>query len=224
MVNDSLLVLGGIFKMLETKEKILHAALYLFAQDGYEAVSVSAIAGELGMTKGALYKHYKSKQDIFNKIVERIYQIDYEQARKFAVPEEVFEKTPLPYHNTSIENVNAFIKEQFYFWTQDEFACNFRKMVTLEQYRNHDMADMHQKCFSSGPIDYIENLFREMIKQGILHKSNPKQLALEFYSPYYLLLSIYDAATNKEEVTNLFMEHIKYFMQKNIVKIRKDEE
>ena len=33
--------------------------------DGYEAVCVSTIAGELGMTKGALYKHYKNKRDIF---------------------------------------------------------------------------------------------------------------------------------------------------------------
>ena len=43
---------------MNTKENILQVALTLFARDGYEAVSVSMIAGELGMTKGALYKHY----------------------------------------------------------------------------------------------------------------------------------------------------------------------
>ena len=47
--------------MTDTKEQILMTALHLFAQDGYEAVSVSRIAGALGMTKGALYKHYKNK-------------------------------------------------------------------------------------------------------------------------------------------------------------------
>ena len=36
--------------MIDTKEKILLTALRLFARDGYEAVSVSTIAGELGMT------------------------------------------------------------------------------------------------------------------------------------------------------------------------------
>ena len=50
--------------MTNTKEKILIIALRLFAIHGYEAVSVSQIAGELGMTKGALYKHYKNKRDI----------------------------------------------------------------------------------------------------------------------------------------------------------------
>ncbi len=61
--------------MSSTKEKILVTALKLFAQDGYEAVSVSKIAGELGMTKGALYKHYKNKRDIFEKIFEQISQL-----------------------------------------------------------------------------------------------------------------------------------------------------
>ena len=46
--------------MGDTKEAILTTALQLFASDGYEAVSVSQIAGALGMTKGALYKHYKN--------------------------------------------------------------------------------------------------------------------------------------------------------------------
>ncbi|MBR0281428.1 MAG: helix-turn-helix transcriptional regulator, partial [Oscillibacter sp.] len=42
--------------MGDTKERILLTALHLFAKDGYKAVSVSAIAGELGITKGALYR------------------------------------------------------------------------------------------------------------------------------------------------------------------------
>ena len=44
--------------MRNRKEEILTVALHLFARDGYEAVSVSQIAGELDMTKGALYRHY----------------------------------------------------------------------------------------------------------------------------------------------------------------------
>ena len=50
--------------MKNTKEKILETALELFAAKGYEAVSVSDIAGKLGMTKGALYKHYTNKQHL----------------------------------------------------------------------------------------------------------------------------------------------------------------
>jgi AcrR family transcriptional regulator len=67
----------GRWKLItSTKENILYTALRLFARNGYEATSVSDIAGELGMTKGALYKHYKNKRDIFDSIFERMYQED----------------------------------------------------------------------------------------------------------------------------------------------------
>ena len=40
------------------------------------------IAAELGVTKAALYKHYKSKQEILESIVERMNQMDAERAKK----------------------------------------------------------------------------------------------------------------------------------------------
>jgi AcrR family transcriptional regulator len=202
--------------MSNTKENILHTALRLFARDGYEAVSVNAIAGALGMTKGALYKHYKSKRDIFDHIVKRIYQIDYESAVKYEVPEETFDKSPLPYRNTSANKIKDFIKAQFDFWVEDEFACNFRKMLTLEQYRNPEMSDLYQKCLASGPVSYMEDLCRELIERGACNKRNPKQLALELYAPFYLLLSMADVSPDKEEVATLLDAHIESFMRENI--------
>ncbi|SDE57723.1 DNA-binding transcriptional regulator, AcrR family [Fontibacillus panacisegetis] len=201
--------------MADTKENILHTALHLFARDGYEAVSVSAIAGELGMTKGALYKHYKNKKDIFDNIVERIYQIDIERAKKYEVPEETFDKSPSTYRNTTVDKIKVFIEAQFRFWTEDEFASNFRKMLTLEQYRNPEIMELYQKCLVSGPVSYMEDLFRELIEQGIWNKSSPKQLALEFYAPFYLLVSMSDTMPDKKEAAKLLAAHIEWSIEKN---------
>ncbi len=63
-----------------TKERILRIALELFAQNGYLGTSMNDIAGQLGFTKAALYKHYASKQEILDKIVERMNKMDYERA------------------------------------------------------------------------------------------------------------------------------------------------
>ncbi|PKL03749.1 MAG: TetR/AcrR family transcriptional regulator [Synergistetes bacterium HGW-Synergistetes-1] len=208
--------------MADTKENILHTALRLFARDGYEAASVSDIAGELGITKGALYKHYKNKQDIFNSIVERMYQIDAERAKKFEVPEETFDRSPEAYRNTDMDKITAFIEAQFHFLTEDEFARNFRKMLILEQYRNPEIAELYQKCLVSGPVSYIEDLFREMMERGIWDKSDPKQLALEFYAPFYLLLSISDASPENKEPAKLLTVHIERFIEKNPA-LRKDK-
>nr|WP_092069292.1 TetR/AcrR family transcriptional regulator [Dendrosporobacter quercicolus]NSL47422.1 TetR/AcrR family transcriptional regulator [Dendrosporobacter quercicolus DSM 1736]SDL88776.1 transcriptional regulator, TetR family [Dendrosporobacter quercicolus] len=201
--------------MADTKENILHTALRLFARDGYEAVSVSVIAGKLGMTKGALYKHYKNKRDIFDNIVERIYQIDVERAKVYEVPEEIFDKSPSAYRNTAVDKIKVFIEAQFRFWTEDEFSSNFRKMLTLEQYRNPEIMELYQKCLVSGPVSYMEDLFREMMEQGIWNQTNPKQLALEFYAPFYLLVSISDSMPDKKEAAKLLAAHIERFIEKN---------
>ena len=94
--------------MADTKEKILHTALRLFARNGYEAASVSDIAGELGITKGALYRHYKNKQDIFNSIVERMYQVDAERAKKYEVPEETFAQSPYAYSQVAMDKIKIY--------------------------------------------------------------------------------------------------------------------
>lgn len=47
----------------DTKERIVDVALGLFAQSGYLGTSMSDIAKQLGITKGALYKHYTGKQE-----------------------------------------------------------------------------------------------------------------------------------------------------------------
>ena len=65
---------------MTTKQKILKAALTLFAEKGYSAVYVGEIADAVGIKAPSLYKHYKSKQDIFNSCVE-VFSDRMEQVR-----------------------------------------------------------------------------------------------------------------------------------------------
>ena len=199
--------------MSDTKEKILLTALRLFARDGYEAVSVSAIAGELGMTKGALYKHYKNKRDIFDHIVARMFQVDAERSRQYEVPEEQFDRSPSAYEQVTMENIRRFTLAQFVFWTEDEFASNFRRMLTLEQYRSAEMAELYSSCLVAGPVAYMEDIFREMISSGILNDADPKQLALEFFAPLYLLINMWDQAKDRTALAAMLDCHITGFMQ-----------
>ena len=173
------------------KEEILIMALHLFASDGYEAVSVSQIAGELDMTKGALYRHYKSKRDIFDCIVQRMEQQDSEQARQNEVPEESIEKVPEEYQNVSVEDFVGYSKSMFEYWTEDDFASSFRKMLTLEQFRNEEMQNLYQQYLVSGPAEYVKDLFKNM------EIKNPEEEAVKFYANMFFYYSVYDGATDK---------------------------
>lgn len=55
----------------QTKEGILKAAEHLFAVQGYEATSVSMICDAAGVSKGAFYHHYKTKQSVFLELMQR---------------------------------------------------------------------------------------------------------------------------------------------------------
>lgn len=58
----------------QTVERILDAARRLFLEKGYEATTIQDIVDELGgLTKGAVYHHFKSKADIMNALVDRLF-------------------------------------------------------------------------------------------------------------------------------------------------------
>ena len=173
------------------KEEILIVALHLFARDGYEAVSVSQIAGELDMTKGALYRHYKSKRDIFDCIVHRMEQQDGERARENEVPEESIEKTPEEYQNVSLYDFVEYSKSMYEYWTEDDFASSFRKMLTIEQFRSEEMQNLYQQYLVSGPAEYVKDLFKNM------EIKNPEETAVKFYANMFFYYSVYDGATDK---------------------------
>ena len=193
--------------MSNRKEEILIAALNLFARDGYDAVSVSQIAGELDMTKGALYRHYKSKRDIFDSIVKRMEQQDSEQARENEVPEESIEKTPEEYQNVSFDDFVEYSKSMFEYWTEDDFASSFRKMLTIEQFRSEEMQKLYQQYLVAGPASYVKALFESI---GIV---NAKDKAARFYAVMHFYYSLYDGAADKEKVKVEFVSAIKSLVQ-----------
>ncbi len=193
--------------MSNRKEEILIVALHLFARDGYEAVSVSQIAGELDMTKGALYRHYKSKRDIFDCIVQRMEQQDGEQASAYDMPEEEKEKMPEQYENVSMDDLVEYSKSMYEYWTEDDFASSFRKMLTIEQFRSKEMQNLYQQYLVAGPASYVKDLFDSM---GF---TNAKDQAVRFYAVIHFYYSLYDGAEDKENVKDEFVSAIKSLVQ-----------
>ena len=188
--------------MGDTKERILLTSLGLFARKGYEATSVSDIAGALGITKGALYRHFASKRAVFDEILRRMERGDADQARSHDLPEGTPEADGAAYETASAADVVAFSKAMFRYWTEDPFAAPFRRMLTLEQYRSPEMAALFQQYLAAGPMGYVADLFRA---RGL---SDPERRAAAFYGPMFLLYSVYDGAEDKGAVTSLLDEHL----------------
>lgn len=181
--------------MADTKERILTAALRLFSEKGYEAVSVQDIAVEIGITKGALYRHYKNKRDIFASILKRMECRDAAQAMEHGLPECSLAEMPETYRSASPDRIIAFSKAMFRYWTEDSFASRFRKMLMLEQFRDPEMGMLFQQYLVSGPVGYLTDLFSGM------NQAHPRDAAVSLYAPMFLMYSMFDNADDPAEVT-----------------------
>ena len=92
-------------------------------------------------------------------------------------------------------------------WTEEEFSNCFRKMLMLEQYRDETMAALFQKYLVSGPVSYMETIFKGLTGK----KRTQGKLALDFYGPIFLMYSLYDAADEKEEIIKMLELHVEHF-------------
>lgn len=193
-----------------TKERILETALALFARSGYLGTSMSDIADQLGITKAALYKHYAGKQEILDRIIQRMRRMDYERAEAYDMPETEPDGFAEAYLYTPLERIHAYSVAQFDHWTKEPFSANFRKMLTLEQYRDPAMAQLYHDYLATGPTQYMAAIFRKLTDSD----EAAMQLALEFYGPMYLLYSVYDGAADKSAVAPLLDAHIDRFIRR----------
>ncbi len=194
----------------DTKERILETALELFAQSGYLGTSMNDIAKQLGITKAALYKHYTGKREILDSIVERMNKMDYERAEEYEMPETEPDGFAEAYMHTPVGKIRAYSMAQFDHWTKEPFSSNFRKMLTLEQYRDPKLERLYQGYLATGPVEYMAAIFRKFTGSD----EDAMQLALEFYGPMFLLYSVYDGAKEKEAVAPLLDAHIDRFIAK----------
>ena len=114
------------------------------------------------------------------------------------------------YMHTPIGKIRAYSMAQFDHWTKERFSANFRKMLTLEQYRDPKLAQLYHHYLATGPTEYMAAIFRKLTDSD----ESAMQLALEFYGPMFLLYSIYDGAEKKEAVASLLNAHIDRFIAK----------
>ncbi len=195
----------------ETKEQIMEASLELFSQNGFLGTSMSDIASQLKITKGALYKHYESKQKILERIIERMAELDLERANEYEMPDAKLDNSAESYTHISAEKIREYSIAQFRHWTEEKFSAQFRKMLTLEQFRSKKMSGLYQNYLAAGPLEYMTEIFKKMTES----KPKAKQVALEFYGPIFILYSIYDGVSEdkKKSVFVQLENHIKNFIE-----------
>ena len=185
-----LMFISGMGEDMSTKEKILDAALMLFAKNGYDGTSVEQIAGIVGIKAPSLYKHYKGKEDILNALIDSA-EARYEE---MFGSENNIGKVP--------QSREEFIKvtlKRISFTIKDPVIRKTRMLLVQEQFRNERISE----ATTRHQLDGIQRMFAKIIKgmmdEGIVIDDDPELLAVELTAPAVLQIARSDRQPQCEE-------------------------
>lgn len=196
-----------------TKQKILEAALDLFSVWGYEATSISQIAGAVGIRKASLYSHYAGKHEILDALVEYVME-QYDRHSIFANadwddPGFTKDKTAL-----CAETAIRMIQGQISYIVNDPLICRSRKMLTIEQFRNQELRALQTKHNYEDVMKYFMGLMRFLVRQGILKDDDTEIMAAQLCLPISVWINLCDREPEREaEVMELIRRHVRQFFE-----------
>lgn len=196
-----------------TKQEILEAALDLFSTQGFEATSVSQIADAVGIRKASLYSHFASKQEILESLMTQV----LEQYNKHSIfihtdwDNAAFAEVK---QNLSAEEVEQVVFTQIRYILHDPLVSKARKMLTIEQFRNAQMAELQTKQNYTNVMKYFTNLMRFFIQRGKLKDGDAEIMAAQLCLPVSVWINLCDREPEREdEVIELVGRHIRQFFE-----------
>ena len=172
----------------DTKEKILFAALELFSQNGYAGTNIRELSAALGMGKSSLYRHFESKEAIWNALLDEM--IAY-YAERFGSAEHL---PPVP---DSPEGLTQMTMRMVNLTIRDERIVMTRKVLTLEQYRDPRARELATKHFLTGLTEMFTRIFTGMMDKGLLRRDDPRMLAFAYTAPISALIHLCDREPDK---------------------------
>ena len=197
-----------------TKQEILEASLDLFSVQGFEATSISQIAGAVGIRKASLYSHFESKQAILDALVKDVLD-QYEEHSIFARANwDKFADTADKQALTS-DAAAQMIQGQIRYILHDPHISKARKMLVIEQFQNPEMAKLQTKQNYSDVMQYFTGLMKNLIRQGILAEDDPEVMAAQLCLPISVWINLCDREPEREqEVMELVERHIRQFFRR----------
>jgi AcrR family transcriptional regulator len=179
-----------------TKEKIFEASLELFAQKGFDAVSMREIAEAVGIKKASLYSHFSSKDELLEKLLE------YPMARLMNVGPQDMDAEQMVI-SMGVEGFMVMASGVFNRWIEDPEMDKIWRVICIELYHNEPMKKFYEN-FTGEAITFWKSNFSIMIKHKLIKPADPDVLAQEFLSFY--LYTFMDYFIVRYGTSSSFME------------------
>ena len=200
MISDEsitrLLLNGPVEK--GTRARILDVSIDLFAQKGFDAVSVQEIADAVGIRKASLYYHFSSKDQILQSILE--YPVDL--MKFIGLQDAGAEERILSMGVAGFMDMSRDIALR---WMDSPYVEKIMRIIFVELYHNDQVKAFWSSLVGLAEAFWVHN-FTIMIEKGLIRPLDPKALAstyLSYYShawvDYFLIRYGHTAGSFREE-------------------------
>lgn len=196
-----------------TKQEILDAALELFSVQGYEATSISQLAEAVGIRKASLYSHFENKQAILGALIQTTME-EYGKHSIFAKADWDDPTFTKDKENLTPEAATQMFLGQIRYILHDPKISRARKMLTIEQFQNTQMAQLQTKQNYTDVMRYFTGLVRFLICQGRLADLDPEIMASQLCLPISMWINLCDREPEREiDVMKLVERHVRQFFE-----------
>ena len=197
---------------VSTKEKFVIEALRLFSEQGYEAVSVAEIAGAVGCSAPALYKHYKSKKQLLEAVIEASNKGFEAQMEAMHFDFDSNGKDREAFIDMTEEDEIKRLQDMVSYTIHNWFSQAFRKLCTVEQFHMKELSEAYDLRYVDFPINQYEKIFELWIESGKMKPGNARAMAALYVGYPMLVIGICDRDPQKEEeCMKKIEEHIREF-------------
>jgi TetR/AcrR family transcriptional regulator, transcriptional repressor for nem operon len=165
-----------VFIMADTREYIIDESFKLFLNHSYEAVSISMISEAIGFTKGALYHHFASKEELFIAVVDK-----YLEIKSLSV--DVDNITLADYTNYCTEHARSILQKLFN-QTDDFLPISYLSLI-VDSFR-------HYKGFADKTLNFIDmetEKVEKIIKNAIINGEIRNDIDIKVVASQFFSLS-----------------------------------
>jgi len=163
--------------MKDTREYIIDEAYKLFLSHSYEAVSISVISQAIGFTKGALYHHFKNKEELFKAVIDKHFPISSIQVDEHTI-------TLKEYTAVCIRHAEAIIQaiistnEQF-------FPVNYLSLIA-DSFRHYEGFATAKTNLIKNDVERVKIIIKNAIERGEIRSD----IDVDIVSTQYFSLSV----------------------------------
>lgn len=185
-----------------TKDRILEAALAIFSRDGYAGTNLKDIAESVGVVKSAFYRHYASKKEVWDAVLDRM---ECYYTERFGSTENL---PPVP---KSTEELKTLTLRMLDFTVHDEKIIKTRRILLTEQFRDERARKLATRHFNEELESIFTKIFAGMMENGSLRCGDPAMLAFAYTAPISAMVQLCDREPERYpevmEKIRAFVEH-----------------